>query len=332
MNSPLLSIIVPSFNQGAFIANTLLSIVHQDYQHWEIIIQDGGSSDQTHDAVKPFVEKDSRISFQSEKDKGFSDAVNKALLRCNGDYAIIQNSDDFFSGPHVFTEAVNYLARYPELHILSAPFIRVDDQFNELLVQEEKYEEGFIDPMDIYKLKRTFGQSSTFFSLKRIREIGLLSLSVDMVADTDTWIRLAVYDPIGEKRIYYGSQTWSCATFHPQQRSSDQSKFMTGRAQMFTDLVFNQRVSIDISEKKRVAVVFIADAFEYLISRKMDTGKLEEMYKKVTGQSLPVRKKLKQGLFRIGGIRSLIKGPIEKDGTDYFLNFPRGKNYKWFVY
>ena len=96
MNSPLLSIIVPSYNQGAFIANTLLSIMHQEYQHWEIIIQDGGSGDNTHEAVKPFLKIDNRISFQSEKDKGFSDAVNKALLRCKGEYAIIQNSDDFF--------------------------------------------------------------------------------------------------------------------------------------------------------------------------------------------------------------------------------------------
>ncbi len=330
MNNPLLSIIIPSYNQGAYISNTILSIIQQQYQNWEVIIQDGGSTDQTLSVVTPFVNADKRITFQSEKDKGFSDAVNKALHRSKGEYAIIQNSDDFFSGPHVFSDAVKYLNQYPGLYILSAPFKRVDEQFKELLVDEENYQEGFIEPLEIYTLKRTFGQSSTFFSVERIREIGFLNLNVDMVADTDTWIRLSAYAPTGERKIYYASNTWSCATFHYEQRSAEQSKFMTGRAQMYTDMVFDSRISVNDAEKKRIACIFIVDAFEYLINRKLPTLKVEEMYKRVTGNTLALKKILKKQLFRIGSVRSLINGPVKEDGTAYFLSFPRGQDCKWF--
>jgi len=330
VNTPLISIIVPSYNQGAYIANTLLSIARQDYAHWEVIIQDGASKDNTADEVRPFLEKDKRITFYSEKDKGFSDAVNKALKRCNGEFAIIQNSDDFFSSPTVFSEAINYISQYPDLYLLSSPFKRVDGEFKELLIPDENAEAGFIDPKDIFSLRRTFGQSSTFFSMKRIRDIGGLSLNVDMVADTDTWIRISTYEPMGEKKIYFAKETWSCATYHPAQRSNDQAKFMMGRAQMFTDLLFDARSAIPTEEKKRFALLFVTDAFEYLIERNLPTEKVEVMFKQITGNSIPLKKKLKQEVFRIGGLRKLVKGEIKADGTDYFLSLPRGKNYSWF--
>lgn len=330
MSHPFISVIVPSYNQGAFIANTLDSIIRQKYTDWEIVIQDGGSADQTAAAVKTYTDSDHRITFQSEKDKGFSDAVNKALLRCKGEYVIIQNSDDFFSGPEVFGDAVSYLKKYEGLYLLSAPFKKVDDKFNELLIPETQHGEGFIDPFDLYTLRRTFGQSSTFFSLKRILDIGLLSLNVDMVADTDTWIRMAGYDPIGEKKIYYAPGTWSCATFHHEQRSADQSKFMIGRAQMYTDLYFDRRLAFPDAEKKRTALLFVTDAYEYLIQRKMPTEKVEGMYQKITGTSMPLKKIVKKNLFRVGAMRNLVHGKVVQDGTAYYLTFPRGKNYKWF--
>ena len=127
MNNPLISVIIPSYNQGAYISNTLNSIVRQRYENWEVIIQDGGSTDQTAEAVKPFVDADSRITFQSEKDKGFSDAVNKAIARCKGEFSIIQNSDDFFFGPDVFNEVVSYLNRYPDLFMLTSNYKRADE-------------------------------------------------------------------------------------------------------------------------------------------------------------------------------------------------------------
>jgi len=206
----------------------------------------------------------------------------------------------------------------------------VDGEFNELLFPRENDKPGFVNPKDVFSLERAFGQSSTFFSLDRIRDIGGLSLNVDMVADTDTWIRISTYQPMGEKKIYFAKETWSCATYHPAQRSSNQAKFMMGRAQMYTDLLFDARVSIPMEEKKRTAKLFVMDAFEYLIERNLPTEKVEAMFKQITGNSIPLKKKLKQGFFRIDTIRKLFKGNIPPDGTDYVLSLPRGKNYCWF--
>jgi len=332
MSSPLISIIIPSYNQGMFIRNTLQSIVNQQYANWEVIIQDGGSTDQTKEIAESFLATDKRIFFKSEKDRGFSDAVNKALVRCKGKFAIIQNSDDFFSSPDVFTSALNYFNRFPDLYLLSARFKRVDEQFRELLMQgHEKLQIGFIKPFDVYSLRSTFGQSSTFFSVDRIREIGMLSLNVDMVADTDTWIRIANYHPAGDDRIYFADETWSCATFHNEQRSVNQSKFMIGRALMYTDLYFNSRLTVAEEEKKKIALLFVKDAFEYLIERNQPTNEVEEMYRRITGEAISIKKKIKKNIFQLPGMRNLIKGEIQKDGTSLMLSLPRGENAKWFI-
>ena len=79
MNTPLISIIVPSYNQASFIENTILSIIGQSYTNWELIIQDGASKDETKEICERYSKQDKRISFFSEPDKGFADAVNKAI-------------------------------------------------------------------------------------------------------------------------------------------------------------------------------------------------------------------------------------------------------------
>ena len=89
---PRITIITPSFNQGLFIEETILSIIDQGYPNLEYIIMDGGSQDETVETIKKY---ESRISYWvSEKDKGQSDAINKGLHKATGDIINWINSDD----------------------------------------------------------------------------------------------------------------------------------------------------------------------------------------------------------------------------------------------
>lgn len=93
-NFPRISVIIPSYNQGHFIKETLDSIITQDYPNIEIIVIDGGSTDGT---VKILEEYDSFLYYWiSEKDKGQSNALNKGIEIATGDFIAWQNSDDIF--------------------------------------------------------------------------------------------------------------------------------------------------------------------------------------------------------------------------------------------
>ncbi|MBA2613910.1 MAG: glycosyltransferase [Bacteroidetes bacterium] len=94
ITNPKISIIIPTLNQGQFIEETILSILHQTYKNFEIIVVDGGSTDNTLAIIKKY--ETQLFKWLSEKDKGQSNAINKGLQFITGDIVTWLNSDDYY--------------------------------------------------------------------------------------------------------------------------------------------------------------------------------------------------------------------------------------------
>lgn len=106
MIPPKISIVIPSYNKARFIEKTLDSIVNQDYKHIEVIIQDGGSLDGTLGIIKKFARKYPEIfRYESKKDKGQLDAINRGLSKATGEILTFINADDIYE-----TGALNSVA------------------------------------------------------------------------------------------------------------------------------------------------------------------------------------------------------------------------------
>ncbi|MEZ5003148.1 MAG: glycosyltransferase [Chitinophagales bacterium] len=90
---PKISIITPSFNQGQFLEETLRSIIFQNYPNLQLIVIDGGSTDESVNIIKHY---ETHIDYWvSEPDLGQTDAINKGVALANGDYFYWVNSDDY---------------------------------------------------------------------------------------------------------------------------------------------------------------------------------------------------------------------------------------------
>jgi glycosyltransferase involved in cell wall biosynthesis len=89
---PKISIVTPSFNQGPYIEQTILSILNQNYPNLEYILIDGGSTDGTMWVVNQYADRITCIV--NEKDTGQSNAINKGFARATGDLLTWINSDD----------------------------------------------------------------------------------------------------------------------------------------------------------------------------------------------------------------------------------------------
>jgi len=91
---PKISIVTPSYNQGRFLEETILSVLKQNYPNLEYIVIDGGSTDETIDVIRRY---ESHLAFWvSEKDRGQVHAINKGIDRCTGEIFGFVNSDDLY--------------------------------------------------------------------------------------------------------------------------------------------------------------------------------------------------------------------------------------------
>ena len=96
MNLPLVSIITPSYNSSKFIEETIASVQAQTYSHWEMLITDDGSTDNSFEIIKEICKKDSRVKLFSIKNAGPAVARNNSIKHAKGKYLAFLDSDDLW--------------------------------------------------------------------------------------------------------------------------------------------------------------------------------------------------------------------------------------------
>ena len=113
----LISIIMPAYNSEAFIADTLESLILQDYGMFELLVVDDGSTDNTRLIVSAYAAEDSRLRLLQCEHKGAGAARNFGLEQAAGDYVVFVDADDLFES--------NYLSSLLELACSSAADVAV---------------------------------------------------------------------------------------------------------------------------------------------------------------------------------------------------------------
>ena len=120
------TIITVCFNAQKYIGETINSVLKQDFDDYEYIIKDGGSTDNTLYIVNSYIEENKKINFISEKDNGIYDAMNCALNQAGGEYIFFLNAGDCLCNLHVLSK-VNEFINQNEADVVYGNTVQIEN-------------------------------------------------------------------------------------------------------------------------------------------------------------------------------------------------------------
>lgn len=114
---PTVSVIIPCYNQGLFLEETLQSVLAQNFENWECILVNDGSEDNTEEISKSYSLKDSRFKYFYKENGGLSTARNFGILKSTGDFILPLDSDDKIASDYI-SLAVAILESKPNVKVV----------------------------------------------------------------------------------------------------------------------------------------------------------------------------------------------------------------------
>jgi glycosyltransferase involved in cell wall biosynthesis len=209
---PKISIITPSFNQGKYIEQTILSVLNQNYPNLEYIIIDGGSTDETVSIIKKY---ESQITYWvSEKDNGQTDAINKGFAKCSGQIFNWLNSDDYYE-PNALHTIAQLFMNHPTAQVVCGKEWGFQDQ----QPQNKISHPGSIIKQQVFETIRVgiIDQPCTFFKIEAIKNIFPLNHSLRYVMDRQLWWGYLLQH--GQNNIICTQQVFTNFRLHAQSKS-----------------------------------------------------------------------------------------------------------------
>ena len=210
---PLVSIVTPSYNQVAYLEQTIRSVGEQDYPHLEYLVVDGASTDKSVEIIKKYslANREQAVGLQShfinwwvsEKDAGQGDAINKGLARTKGEIIAWLNSDDYYL-PGTLSQVVKIFQENSDVVMVYGDMLAVDAQGRTINVL--KYKQLTLQDLLCFQI---IGQPSVFFRREVFELVGGIDTTFHFLLDHHLWIRIAQHG-----KILHVPQTWSAARYH----------------------------------------------------------------------------------------------------------------------
>lgn len=171
---PLLSIITPVYNTEKFLDLCITSIIEQEYQNWELLLINDGSTDRSLEICQRYAEQDSRIRVFSQENAGQSVARNVGLDHMRGELVVFMDSDDAII-PSTYACAIELLLKTPSCDQVQFPahwnytspkYFLINVEHAPITEREELYQSWLFDNGVSWSLCNKVFRASIFRNLR----------------------------------------------------------------------------------------------------------------------------------------------------------------------
>jgi len=200
MRSPAASVIVPCFNYGHFLAESLNSVSRQSLGNWECIVVDDGSTDETAAVARSYASRDGRFSYVFQENRGLSAARNAGLRLAAGEYVQLLDADDLLEAEKLEAHTV-FLNRHEGYSVVYGPmrYFRAQGTSRQYARGRHGVEKEWMklwpdtndEMLSALVEGNQFPVSSAFFRRSIIDEIGYFNEALRSHEDWEFWLRCA---------------------------------------------------------------------------------------------------------------------------------------------
>ncbi|RJP72998.1 MAG: glycosyltransferase [Ignavibacteriales bacterium] len=238
-----ISVIIPAYNAGDTISDTIRSIQNQTHTGWEIIIVDDGSVDNTSSIVKKFCEKENRIRFIQAQHKGAGAARNIGIKNANYDWLLFLDADDWIAKNHLQLLIDRYKSD-PTLDIVYSNWVRVNPE-GKTFSEHNFSREGNL--FDVFTRTCAISIHSCIVRKSTVVNLGGFDTELITCEDWDLWQRMArtgsKFGAVKEQLAFYRMRSASASNDGMQMLKDSLKVIERGHS-------FDERVKHPMAEHK----------------------------------------------------------------------------------
>jgi glycosyltransferase involved in cell wall biosynthesis len=261
MDQPLVSVIVPTYNYGRFIGQTLESVQAQTYGNWECIVVDDGSTDDTPEVVGRYVREDGRFKYLRQRNQRQGAAKNNGIQNSVGKYFQFLDADDLIE-PKKLERQAEFLDKHPDVDIVygSVRFFsteNLDQRLHSMWGANRPWMPGLSgegkDILMALTRANIMAVNSPLVRRSVIEKVGLFDEKLPPAEDWDYWIRCAA---AGMRFTYEDFEgTLALVRSHPLSSSKD------NRSWLSASLLLRMKVPRTIADQdvRQLNAEFIAE-------------------------------------------------------------------------
>ncbi|GHE39740.1 glycosyltransferase family 2 protein [Sphingobacterium griseoflavum] len=210
MPAPLISIVVPCYNQSQYLDECLNSVLNQTYESWECIIVNDGSPDNTEDIAKLWLAKDARFSYIEKENGGLSSARNAGLESAKGNWIQFLDCDDILETNKLKTNS-SYLKDGVDVIVSGYRYFESDEGPDKQRIYGRDMflpevcinSDDNVDLKFLFKNKNPFVISAPLYSKDVFKRVGKFNENLKSLEDWEFNIRCAL-DNCTFQHVGYG--------------------------------------------------------------------------------------------------------------------------------